>query len=132
MSSKQLKLALKIGIKNVIIFSVVFLHMSPIMRKPTFCTCEKDAAQLHSNCEVDQRLCFSYTDSKIPLLSKSKISSSELNVQLGLCWTCWFSHTMALNDIHVHCMPRTVHRKSVQSLDKVNFFLFFFFYPKWV
>ena len=28
-----------------------------------------------SNCEADQRLCFCYTDSTIPLLSKFKISS---------------------------------------------------------
>ena len=94
------------------IFSGVFLHTSPIMRKPTFCTCEnKDAAQLRSNCEAYQRLCFSYTDNTIPLLSKSKISSSVL-VQLGLCWTCWFSHAMVLMGIHVLCMPRAVHRKS--------------------
>ena len=38
--------------------------------------CEsKGADQLRSHCEADQRLCFLYTDSTIPLLSKSKISS---------------------------------------------------------
>ena len=46
------------------------------MRKPTFCKCEnKDADQLCGNREADQRLCFRYTDSTIPLLSKSQISS---------------------------------------------------------
>ena len=41
------------------------------MRKPTICIYEtKGADQLHSNCEADQRLCFRYTDSTIPLLSK--------------------------------------------------------------
>ena len=35
----------------------------------------KGADQLCSNCEADQRLCFHYTDSTIPLLPKSKISS---------------------------------------------------------
>ena len=46
------------------------------MRKPAFCICEnKDADQLRGNCEADQRLCFRYTDSTIPLLPKSKISS---------------------------------------------------------
>ena len=35
----------------------------------------KDADQLRGNREADQRLCFRYTDSKIPLLPKSKISS---------------------------------------------------------
>ena len=43
------------------------------MRKPTFCICEnKDADQLHGNREADQPLCFRYTDSTIPLLSKSE------------------------------------------------------------
>ena len=38
---------------------------------------KKGADQLRSNCEADQRLCFRYTDSIIPLLSKSKISSLD-------------------------------------------------------
>ena len=62
------------------------------MGKPTICTCEnKGADQLHSNREADQRLCFRYTDSTIPLLLKYKISSlypSSVLVQLGLCRTC--------------------------------------------
>ena len=38
--------------------------------------CEnKDADQLRGNREADQRLCFHYIDSTIPLLSKSEISS---------------------------------------------------------
>ena len=51
-------------------------HMSFSMRKPTFCICEnKDADQLRGNREADQRLCFRYIDSTIPILSKSEISS---------------------------------------------------------
>ena len=51
-------------------------HMSCVMRKPAFCICEnKDADQLRGNREADQRLCFHYTDSTIPLLSKYEISS---------------------------------------------------------
>ena len=42
-----------------------FLHMQK----------NKDEDQLHGNCEADQRLCFRYTDSTIPLLPKYKISS---------------------------------------------------------
>ena len=46
------------------------------MGKPTICIGEnKGADQLRSNCEADQRLYFRYTDSTIPPLSKSKISS---------------------------------------------------------
>ena len=72
------------------------------MRKPAFCICKnKDADQLLGNREADQRLCFCYTDSTIPLLPKSEISSLKLSsvaVQLGLCRTWsedWFSHNKA-------------------------------------
>ena len=51
-------------------------NLSRIVRKPVFCICEnKDADQLRGNREADQRLCFRYTDSTIPLLSKPEISS---------------------------------------------------------
>ena len=62
------------------------------MGKPTNCICEnKGADQLRSNCEADQRLCFRYADSTIPLLSKSKFSRllpSSVTAQAGLCPTC--------------------------------------------
>ena len=51
-------------------------YMSRVERKPAFCICEnKDADQLRGYGEADQRLCFRYIDSTIPLLSKSEISS---------------------------------------------------------
>ena len=50
--------------------------MSRDVRKPDFRICEnKDADQLRGNREADQRLCFRYTDSTIPLLPKSEFSS---------------------------------------------------------
>ena len=50
--------------------------MSRDVRKPDFCICEnKDADQLRGDREADQRLCFRYLDSTIPLLSRSEISS---------------------------------------------------------
>ena len=50
--------------------------MSRAMRKQMFCICEnKDADQLRGNHEADQRLCFHYTDSSIPLLPKYEIQS---------------------------------------------------------
>ena len=53
-----------------------YMYLSRVMRKPTFCICEnKDADQLRGNREADQRLCFRYIDSTIPILSKSEISS---------------------------------------------------------
>ena len=61
------------------------------MRKPAFCICEnKDADQPRGNREADQRLCFRYMYSSIPLLSKSEISSllpSSMAVQPDLCRT---------------------------------------------
>ena len=52
--------------------------MSSVVRKRAFRICEnKGADQLRSNREADQRLCFRYLDSIIPLLPKSEISSSS-------------------------------------------------------
>ena len=46
------------------------------MGKPTICICEnKDADQFRSNCEAEQRLCFRYSDSTIPLLLITEISN---------------------------------------------------------
>ena len=68
------------------------------MGKPTICIGEnKDADQLRGNREADQRFCFRYSDSTIPLLLKSEISSFWLfsvTVQVGLCRT--FSETTLL------------------------------------
>ena len=51
-------------------------NMSLVMRKPALSICEnKDADQLRGDRKADQRLCFRYTDSTIPLLPKSEISS---------------------------------------------------------
>ena len=62
------------------------------MGKPTICICEnKDADQLRGNREANQRLCFRYTDSTLPLLFKSEISSfqpASVTVQPDLCETC--------------------------------------------
>ena len=56
------------------------------MRKPAFCIFEnKDADQLRGNCEADQRLCFRFTSSTIPLLSKSEISSYFLWLYSSVC-----------------------------------------------
>ena len=74
------------------------------MGKPTVCIGEnKDADQLRGNREADQRLCFRYSDSRIPLLLKSKISSFLLFSVLvqavcvgpGRNPNCCFCHTHA-------------------------------------
>ena len=54
--------------------TIIIYNMSLVVRKPAFCICVKnDADQLHVNREADQRLCFCYINSTIPLLSKSEI-----------------------------------------------------------
>ena len=67
-------------------------HVSRVVRKPAFCICEnKDANHLNGNREADQRLCFRYTDSTIPLLSKSKL----LAIFCGC--TAWFVSDLVEN-----------------------------------
>ena len=52
------------------------------MRKTVFCTSQnKGADQLRGNSAADQRLCFRFTDSAIPPLPKSEISSSSCTAQ---------------------------------------------------
>ena len=64
------------------------LDTSHVMRKPTFCICEnKDADQLRGNREADQGLCFRYTNSTIPLLSKSEIFKP---LAIFCSCTAWF------------------------------------------
>ena len=70
--------------------SLVSLNkMSLVIRRPAFCICvNKDADQLRGNREADQRLCFRYRDSTIPLLPKyenSSLQPSCVVVQSGLC-----------------------------------------------
>ena len=74
------------------------------MGKPTICIGEnKDADQLSSNREADQRLCFCYSDSTIPLLLKTEFQAScsflclYRPVCVGPVWKphCWFSHEVA-------------------------------------
>ena len=52
--------------------------MSRALRKTAFCICEnKDADQLRGNPEADQRLCFRYIDSTIPLFLCMKFQASS-------------------------------------------------------
>ena len=61
------------------------------MRKPAFCISDNiDTDYLCSNCTADQRLCFHFSDTAIPRLLLSKISScfiASVSVQAGLCQT---------------------------------------------
>ena len=97
--------------------------MSRCMRKPAICRSEnKGEDQLQGNHKADQRLCFCYRDSTIPLLSKSKISSfyqSPVLVQLGLCQTC--SETILLVFSYCKILQATVeHHCWIWSHDSSN------------
>ena len=51
-------------------------HMRWVVRKPAFCIYEnKDTDQLHGNRDADQRLCFPYIYSTIPLLPYTKFQA---------------------------------------------------------
>ena len=92
------------------------------MRKPAFCICEKkDADQLRGNREADQRLCFRYTDSAIPLLPKSEISSvqpSSMVVQSGLCRT--WSETLKTGFLKTRLIRVSNCKRKIQSLTKLS------------
>ena len=66
-------------------------HLSRILKRPDFCICKnKDADQLPSNHEADQRLCFRYPGNTNSLLTESDILGLKLSsvvVQPGLCRT---------------------------------------------
>ena len=79
-----------------------FVYLSRPMGKPTICIGEnKGADQLRGNREADQRLCFRYSDSTIPLLLKSEVSSCFQCLYRSVCVGpvrkphCWFSHEVA-------------------------------------
>ena len=66
------------------------------MRKPAFFICEnKSVDQLRGNRTADQRLCFCYIDSTIPLLPKFQASSK----QPGSSWS--WSKTLYDAALHV-------------------------------
>ena len=82
----------------------------------------KGANQLCSNFTADQRLCFRYTDSTIPLLSKSKISSlkpsSVVCVGPGQSHNCWFSCTGSYFIVR-QIMYKTADKR-MKSCDRMN------------
>ena len=57
---------------TIINMNVLPIEMSCRLGKPTVC---KGLNKGTDNCKADQRHCFRYTNSAIPLLSKSKTSS---------------------------------------------------------
>ena len=77
---------------DFVITAIIGNVMNVSVIEPTICICEnKDADQLRGDREADQRLCFRYTDTTLPLLFKSEISSfqpASVTVQPDFCRTC--------------------------------------------
>ena len=105
------------------------------MGKPTICICEnKGADQLRSNREADQRLCFRYSDSTVPLLLNPKFqaSSSFLRLYRSVCVEpgrkphCWFSHEAA--HIFYKAILMCTHNQCLRAKKKSNILKFFNFY----
>ena len=86
--AKQKSIKMKIKKKMTIKSEYVALLVEPRCEKTGFLHMRnKDSDQLRGSREADQRRSFRYTDSTIPLLSKSEISSfypSSVAVQPGL------------------------------------------------
>ena len=121
--------------KRLALCLVSVVNLSRRMRKPTICIGEnKGADQLRSNCEADQRLCFRYTDSTIPLLSKSKTtfcdSISPVCVGLGRDPNCWFSHAPAHFTAFLYSRLWSIDMQicNIFRNNLVFFFFFFFFF----
>ena len=93
------------------------------MRKQDFCICEnKDSDQLYCKRKADQRLCFRYTDSTIPLLSESKISSLwpySVIAQPGLCQT-WSGNP---EDRFSHKEAQVFRQNSINDYENMLMFL---------
>ena len=75
--SRKIKFLQTFSESTVVKSLVSISQMSLVMRKPDFSILEnKDADQLRGgDRKADQRLCFPYTNSVIPLLPKYEISS---------------------------------------------------------
>ena len=79
-------LVIHLNVQTSIFNTRMSFHMSLVIRKPAFCICEnKDADQLRGNREADQRLCFCYIDSTIPLLPKFQASSHLVWLYSPVC-----------------------------------------------
>ena len=100
------------------------------MRNPAFCICEnKDADQLRGNRETDQRLCFRYTDSSIPLLIRN---FKPLAILCGCrAWFVWdlvgntedrFSQNEAQINVEANNKDVDQTERQIRTRDGANYF----------
>ena len=101
-----------------------YKYLSRLMGKPTIYIGEnKDADQLRGNREADQRLCFRYSDSTIPLLL-IKVRNFKLLALFCACTGrfvsdlfgkphCWFSHETAHFSLDILSADRQTDRQTM-------------------
>ena len=94
---------------NTDVSIIIQWDMSRIVRKPAFCICE------NKNAVYDQRLCFRYTDSTIPLLPKSRSGAVVRALDFGPMGP-WFEprpvhKNVALSKSHLPCLVLVEPRK---------------------
>ena len=71
--------------------------MSLVLRKQAFCICEnKGADQLRGNPEADQRLCFRYTDSTIPIIEAMRTRDRYKSLNDDLQYKIWRNKVVSL------------------------------------
>ena len=101
--------------------------MSRVVRKRDYYLCEnKDADQLRSNCEADQRLCFRYLDSTILALPTENFML--LAILLG-CTDRFMSDLVGNPENRFSCVAAPI-RYHVQLKPRVNMIYTFFFSQK--
>ena len=88
--------------------------LSHIMRKPDFCICDnKGADQLCSNCTADQRLCFHYSDSTIPLL----LLAIPVNTHESIV----FDKNSSTGIHHTHELAKIAKKHNFTSISRLEF-----------
>ena len=95
-------------------------NLTRCIRQPTICLCEtKDADQLCSNCTADQRLCFRFSDSTIPLLLKCKLSCIQpayVPLQADCCRTWSETQIVGFSHAKAHLTLRSLRAPSLTGI----------------
>ena len=96
------------------------------MSKPDFCICKnKGADQLRGNREADQRLCFRYTDSTIPLegcsVNTSSIRPNTTSKNLSDQFPEWTYNRLFIIRVIVYTIPASENPLFMRSLSCSSF-----------
>ena len=99
-------------------------YLSRLVKKTTICLCEnKDADQLHDNRKADHRLSFRCTDSTLPLVLTSEISSflpASVTVQSDFRQTCSETALLVFSR-DAHFMPLVDNVPFLMQIENIKF-----------